>query len=98
MAPRFAKLVAPTDAAISTWLAIGALLQFFGQIILPTKVVLLVPVIYVVYRLVIVTRDSQSIYKTSFTSVRQGRWTFQLPEADASDGIVCFVLGARFNQ
>ncbi|KAK3208784.1 hypothetical protein GRF29_77g1987749 [Pseudopithomyces chartarum] len=57
------------------------------------------------YRLIVVVRDSRSIYSTSFTNVKPGRWFVDLPEPEKvpeldvpSDGIVCFVLGARFNH
>lgn len=99
------SLIDPTDAAISTWLAIGASLQLLGQSVLPTKVTLLVPVLYFVHRLVMMMKDSRSKYKTSYTNVRQGRWTFESAEAEdttslcvPSDGVVVFVLGSRIHQ
>ena len=105
MPPRITALIASADATIPTWLVIGAVLHLLAQAIFPANILYSVLGICILYRIVVVVRDSRSIYKTSFTSVKTGRWFVELQEAETapnlevpSDGIVCFVLGARSNQ
>lgn len=105
MALKVTDIIDSADATIPTWLTIGAVIHLLAQAIFPIRILYSTLALYIVYRLIVVVRDSRSIYSTSFTNVKPGRWFVDLPEAEKvpeldvpSDGIVCFVLGARFNQ
>ncbi|KAF2871122.1 hypothetical protein BDV95DRAFT_637663 [Massariosphaeria phaeospora] len=97
---KFARLIAPNDASITTWLTAGALFQLLSISVFPRTLSVLLPITYAIYRLAKAVKDSRSVYTGTFTSVKRGRWTAQLPAPGSTEprGIVCFVLGARFNH
>lgn len=96
----FRKLSETHYLSIPSWLAVGASLQLLSLVILPTKLSALIPILYLTYCIIKVTLDSRHVTGT-FKTVKQGRWTAELPEPEEdvkNDGMVIFVLGARMNQ
>lgn len=98
---KYNRLFQVSPLAIPTWLAIGAALQTLSLFLLPSKISSLLPILYIGYRLVKTKVDSDGVFERTYTNVRLGRWTSELPEPDdlsKEKGIVIFVLAARFNQ
>ena len=96
-------VVTTNDFSIPTWLAIGGFLHMLGQSWLPYKnIAYYFPLLYLVYRVARVKLDSDRLYTSAFADTLPGKWSATLPEqSDAtatSDGVVMFLLGARFNQ
>lgn len=89
-------LIEKVDFSITTWLAFGATLQLLGLVCLPTRIVAIPPLSWLLYRLFKCILDSRDVYKTSFTDTVRGARTARLP--GTSDGVVVFVLGSRVNQ
>ena len=97
---KFEMLISPLDVTIPTWLAVGALLQMLLMLILPRAGVTLLPIFYILYRVIKVFRDSRAINTKTFTSVKRGRWTAELPVEGSTipEEVICMVLAARINQ
>jgi hypothetical protein len=91
----------PTTFRVSTWLAIGCIIELFISACLPRSFSILLPVLLVAQRAVKATLDSRNIYTKNFTDVHRQRMTTDIfPNKGSSEdeGVVMFVLGARINQ
>ncbi|KAF2006388.1 hypothetical protein P154DRAFT_518008 [Amniculicola lignicola CBS 123094] len=89
-------LIEKSDFSITTFLAFGAVLQLLSFTLLPPRVSLLVPLTWLGYRIIISAFRTRDVGKSCFTDVVKGMHITQMPES--SDGIVVFILGARFNH
>lgn len=101
----FGDLLEVTDFSIATWLAFGAGLQLLSQSWLPSGLSYWLPLLYLIYRIAMVSIDCCRIFTGTFKTIKFGRWSATLPEPEdpstvtaTSDGVVIFVLGARINQ
>ena len=88
------------DFSIPTWLALGASFHILLVTFLPFRLSILLPFSWLLYRLCQSIISTRGIFKTSFTELNRGRWVGNIPDAAGEDtnGVVCFVLGARLNQ
>lgn len=101
----FGDLLEVTDSSVVTWLAFGAGLQLLSQSWLPSGLSYWLPLLYLIYRTTKATINCRRIFTGTFTTITFGRWSATLPEPEdpsavtaTSDGVVCFLLGARINQ
>ncbi|KAL9119242.1 MAG: hypothetical protein Q9187_004202 [Circinaria calcarea] len=101
----FGDLLEATDFSVVTWLALGAGLQLLSQSWLPSGLSYWLPLLYLIYRATKATIDCRRIFTGTFDTIIFGRWSATFPELEdpsaataTSDGVVCFLLGARINQ
>ncbi|KAI4254824.1 MAG: hypothetical protein LQ352_002878 [Teloschistes flavicans] len=101
------QLSEPNDFRTSTWMAFGATLLLLTQYYLPSRIINLLPILYLVGCMFKMGLDILHLHTRSYTTMKPGKWTAALPEQEnpfgdqrASDegGVVAFMLGARINQ
>ena len=93
---QFYDILEKTDFSIPTFLAFGGVFQLLSLAYLPSHISVLLPLLWLGWRLTKSTFDSRNVFETSFTDVKRGKHITSLP--DTADGVVVFVLGARFNH
>ncbi|TVY12661.1 Monooxygenase [Lachnellula arida] len=93
---QFYDILEKTDFSIPTFLAFGAALQLLSLAYLPRRLSASLPLLWLGYRLLRSIVGSRDVFRTSFTDIKLGKYTTNLP--GPSDGVVVFVLGARLNQ
>ncbi|TVY86774.1 Monooxygenase [Lachnellula willkommii] len=93
---QFYDILEKTDFSILTFLAFGAALQLLSLAYLPRRLSTSLPLLWLGYRLLRSIVGSRDVFRTSFTDVKLGKYTTNLP--GPSDGVVVFVLGARLNH
>ncbi|KAL9585732.1 MAG: hypothetical protein Q9212_001351 [Teloschistes hypoglaucus] len=103
----FHELTEPNDFKTSTWMAFGATLLFLSQSCFSSRIINLIPILYLVGCVIKMGIDTLHLHTRSYTNMRRGWWTATLPNADASSdnkrgsdegGVVAFLLGARINH
>ncbi|KAF1961551.1 hypothetical protein CC80DRAFT_488794 [Byssothecium circinans] len=68
-------LIETRDFGILTWLSFGAIFQLLSLAYLPARVAASLPVLWLLYRMFKATIDTRGLFTTSFTDIKQRRWT-----------------------